>query len=117
MRFCAKIPFNFTQAVTEIYRKSIPDRFHEEAGDISLKVEEDIFGAVCGCLLEEEDIVKVNLFMFHQILQACLSSKKCPSCEKQFYLEIFLLCLKYWKTFCCHEILRCIILLLDLKDY
>lgn len=85
-----KIPFSYTQAVTEIYRKSIPDRFQEEAGDISLKVEEDFFGAVCGCLLEDEDRVKVNLFMFHQILQACLSSKKCPSCEKQFYLEIFL---------------------------
>lgn len=84
--------------MTEIYRKSIPDRFHEEAGDISFKVEEDFFGAVCGCLLEEEDIVKVNLFMFHKILQACLSSKKCPSCEKQFYLEIYLLCLKYWKN-------------------
>lgn len=82
--------------MTEIYRKSIPDRFHEEAGDISLKVEEDFLGAVCGCLLE--DRVKVNLFVFHQILQAWLSSKKCPSCEKQFYLEIFLLCLKYWKN-------------------
>lgn len=49
----------------EIYRKLIFDWFYEDVGDILLKVEEDFFGVVCGCLLEEEDIVKVNFFMFY----------------------------------------------------